>query len=230
MQFAATVPSNNISDGITPSATGVFEDPAAQKVYIYLAANNIVTFKYSKRETTSDANTYLYTMEGDVDTVISAINTQLSKVESNVNTTLSSVKGALDKAGKYYNKVRPTLNKVISKVNYILDNANQLLQPIMLGVADGEAFRLSEVKAAPTILKANGENAVVLAPTSYTLELLAPAYKKSIKVNKKELNATLDGATKTVVASLISGLNTIEYEVMDFYGNKVAKKYYIEVK
>lgn len=230
MQFAATVPSNNISDGITPNNIGVFEDPAAQKVYIYLAANNIVTFKYSKRETTSTANTYLYTMEGDVDTVISAINTQLSKVESNVNTTLSSVKGALDKAGKYYNKVAPKLNKVISKVNYILDNANQLLQPIMLGVADGEAFRLSEVEAAPTVVKANGENAIVLAPTSYTLELLAPAYKKSIKVNKKELNATLDGATKTVVASLISGLNTIEYEVMDFYGNKVAKKYYIEVK
>ena len=101
----------------------------------------------------------------------------------------------------------------------------------MLGVADGEAFRLSEVKAAPTILKANGENAIVLAPTSYTLELLAPAYKKSIKVNGTELNtAELDGNTKTVVASLKSGKNKIEYSVMDFYGNVVDKKYYIEVK
>ena len=231
MQFAATVPSNNISDGITPNAIGVFEDPAAQKVYIYLAANNIVTFKYSKRETTSTANTYLYTMEGDVDTVISAINTQLSKVESNVNTTLNSVKDALNKAGKYYNKVAPKLNKVISKVNYILDNANQLLQPIMLGVADGDPFRLSEVEAAPTILDGNGENAIVLAPTSYTLELLAPAYKKSIKVNGTQFNdANLDGATKTVVANLKSGLNTIEYSTMDFYGNVVNKNYYIYVK
>ena len=171
-----------------------------------------------------------YVITGDVNAIVGQINTQLKSIIGNVNTTLGSVSGAIAKVEKYYNKVRPTLNKVISKVNYILDNANQLLQPIMLGVADGEAFRLSEVKAAPTILKANGENAVVLAPTSYTLELLAPAYKKSIKVNTKELNATLDGATKTVVASLKSGLNTIEYEVMDFYGNKVAKKYYIEVK
>ena len=174
---------------------------------------------------------YTVTIAKDATNIINDLNAQLSSVEGQVNSTLGSVKDALNKAGKYYNKVAPKLNKVISKVNYVLDNANQLLQPIMLGVADGEAFRLSEVKAAPTILKANGENAIVLAPTSYTLELLAPAYKKSIKVNTTELNtAELDGNTKTVVASLISGLNTIEYEVMDFYGNKVAKKYYIEVK
>ena len=101
----------------------------------------------------------------------------------------------------------------------------------MLGVADGEAFRLSEVEAAPSIVKANGENAIVLAPTSYTLELLAPAYKKSIKVNGTELNtAELDGNTKTVVASLKSGKNEIVYEAVDFYGEKVSKKYYIEVR
>lgn len=174
---------------------------------------------------------YTVTIAKDATNIINDLNAQLSSVEGQVNSTLGSVKDALNKAGKYYNKVAPKLNKVISKVNYVLDNANQLLQPIMLGVADGEAFRLSEVEAAPTIVKANGENAVVLAPTSYTLELLAPAYKKSIKVNGTELNtAELDGNTKTVVASLKSGKNKIEYSVMDFYGNVVDKKYYIEVK
>ena len=167
----------------------------------------------------------------DANKIITDLNNQLASVEGQVNTTLGSVKDALNKAGKYYNKVAPKLNKVISKVNYILDNANQLLQPIMLGVADGDAFRLSEVEAAPSVVKANGENAIVLAPTSYTLELLAPAYKKSIKVNGTQLNdANLDGATKTVVANLKSGLNTIEYSTMDFYGNVVNKNYYIYVK
>ena len=175
--------------------------------------------------------TYEFTIAQDANKIINDLNAQLSSVEGQVNTTLGSVKDALNKAGKYYNKVAPKLNKVISKVNYILDNANQLLQPIMLGVADGEAFRLSEVEAAPTVVKANGENAIVLAPTSYTLELLAPAYKKSIKVNGTELNtAELDGNTKTVVASLKSGKNEIVYEAVDFYGEKVSKKYYIEVR
>lgn len=166
----------------------------------------------------------------DANKIITDLNDQLVSVEGQVNTTLGSVKDALNKAGKYYNKVAPKLNKVISKVNYILDNANQLLQPIMLGVADGDAFRLSEVEAAPSVVKANGENAIVLAPTSYTLELLAPAYKKSIKVNGTQLNdANLDGATKTVVTNLKSGLNTIEYSTMDFYGNVVTKNYYVQV-
>ena len=174
---------------------------------------------------------YEFTIAQNANKIITDLNNQLASVEGQVNSTLSSVKDAIAKAGKYYNKVAPKLNKVISKVNYVLDNANQLLQPIMLGVADGEAFRLSEVEAAPTILEGNGENAIVLAPTSYTLELLAPAYKKSIKVNGTQLNdANLDGATKTVVANLKSGLNTIEYSTMDFYGNVVNKNYYIYVK
>lgn len=195
--------------------------------------NTVFTISYTDKKavTVGGAACTEFTVTGDVNSILNNLNNSLHSVETQVNTTLGSVRGALDKVEKYYNKVRPTLNKVISKVNYVLDNANQLLQPIMLGVADGEAFRLSEVEAAPSIVKANGENAIVLAPTSYTLELLAPAYKKSIKVNGTELNtAELDGNTKTVVASLKSGKNEIVYEAVDFYGEKVSKKYYIEVK
>ena len=223
MQFAATPTGTTIP---SPVADGIYDD--GDKLTIIVSGDPIV-FDYSERTGTSAP--YTYSMKGDITSIISELNTNLSNAAQNVNSTLNSVKDALNKAGKYYNKVAPKLNKVISKVNYVLDNANQLLQPIMLGVADGEAFRLSEVEAAPTVVKANGENAIVLAPTSYTLELLAPAYKKSIKVNGTELNtAELDGNTKTVVASLKSGKNEIVYEAVDFYGEKVSKKYYIEVR
>ena len=218
---------------IATTGTNVIDDPTDQTLTIKVdgSPSELIVIKYTDKKLVSGSTTYEYTISGDVSTVVSQINTQLNSIIGSVNTTLGSVRGALDKAGKYYNKVAPKLNKVISKVNYVLDNANQLLQPIMLGVADGEAFRLSEVEAAPTVVKANGENAIVLAPTSYTLELLAPAYKKSIKVNGTELNtAELDGNTKTVVASLKSGKNEIVYEAVDFYGEKVSKKYYIEVR
>ncbi len=204
--------------------------PAVDGMYYQLVTIPFTSYE-DVTEPGSVLKTYEFTIAQDANKIITDLNDQLASVEGQVNTTLGSVKDALNKAGKYYNKVAPKLNKVISKVNYILDNANQLLQPIMLGVADGEAFRLSEFEAAPTILEGNGENAIVLAPTSYTLELLAPAYKKSIKVNGTQLNdANLDGATKTVVANLKSGLNTIEYSTMDFYGNVVNKNYYIYVK
>ena len=223
MQFAATPTGTTIP---SPVADGIYDD--GDKLTIIVSGDPIV-FDYSER--TGATAPYTYSMKGDITSIISELNTNLSNAAQKVNSTLNSVNDAIAKAGKYYNKVAPKLNKVISKVNYVLDNANQLLQPIMLGVADGEAFRLSEVEAAPTVVKANGENAIVLAPTSYTLELLAPAYKKSIKVNGTQLNdANLDGATKTVVANLQSGINTIEYSTMDFYGNVVNKNYYIYVK
>ena len=230
MKFAAAA--QQIAAGNTvPTLDGIYDDYANGDNKLYIVVDGeVLIFGYVDR-VQKDATTYEYSISGDVTSVISQINNSLTKAAADVNKTLGTVQDALDKAGKYYNKVAPKLNKVISKVNYVLDNANQLLQPIMLGVADGEAFRLSEVEAAPTVVKANGENAIVLAPTSYTLELLAPAYKKSIKVNGTELNtAELDGNTKTVVASLKSGKNEIVYEAVDFYGEKVSKKYYIEVR
>ena len=176
--------------------------------------------------------------EGDTKAEITVKLDDLRKVVEDLNTQVENMVGDVNKlfdkaeslAGRFDN-IASKVNTVISAANKFIDNANQYLQPIMLGVANDGAFRLSEVKDIPTVVKANGENAIILAPTSYTLELLAPAYKKSIKVNGTELNnETLDGATKTVVANLKSGLNEIEYSTMDFYGKVRNKKYYVEVK
>lgn len=163
----------------------------------------------------------------DLRKVVEELNAQVENMVGDVNKLFDKAESF---AGRFDN-IASKVNTVISAANKFIDNANQYLQPIMLGVANDGAFRLSEVQAIPTVVKANGDNAIVLVPTSYTLELLAPAYKKSIKVNGTQLNdANLDGATKTVVANLKSGLNTIEYSTMDFYGNVVNKNYYIYVK
>ena len=158
------------------------------------------------------------------------LNSVITGVVGDVN---SMIDKAYDLAGNFDTKVIKRLNKIISAINSKLDNANQYLQPIMLAAGQGEAMRLSEVAAVPSVFDSKGvaNPSVVLIPTSYTAELLAPSYKKSIKVNGTQVNvANLDGATKTVSATLKSGLNTIEYSTMDFYGNVVNKNYYIYVK
>ena len=158
------------------------------------------------------------------------LNSVITGVVGDVN---SMIDKAYDLAGNFDTKVIKRLNKIISAINSKLDNANQYLQPIMLAAGEGEAMRLSEVAAVPSVFDSKGvaNPSVVLIPTSYTAELLAPSYKKSIKVNGTQVNvANLDGATKTVSATLKSGLNTIEYSTMDFYGNVVNKNYYIYVK
>lgn len=163
----------------------------------------------------------------------------VEKLATDLNNVITGVvgdaNGMIDKAyefaAKFDTKVVKRLNKIIKALNNKFDNANQYLQPIMLAAGNGEAFRLSEVAWAPSVLKSEGVAApsVVLIPTSYTVEMLAPAYKKSIKVNGEELNASLDGTVKTVAATLKAGPNTIEYATMDYYGNVVNKTYYINV-
>ena len=77
-----------------------------------------------------------------------------------------------------------TVNDLVKQANNWIKNANNLLQPVLLwcdsenvGLLGG---MLSGNYAVGTIIPAGGS--VALVPTSYTLELLAPAYKKSIVV------------------------------------------------
>ena len=73
-------------------------------------------------------------------------------------------------------------NSYATKANKFIRNANNLLQPVLLW-CDGQNFgqlggMVSGNYAVGTIVPAGG--AVALVPTTYTLELLAPAYKKSV--------------------------------------------------
>lgn len=157
--------------------------------------------------------------------VVAKINTQISGMVGDVNKLFGNAEDLAGSADKYINKA----NSVISKVNKFLDNAGEYVKPVMLAACNGGAFRLSEIEEGAPTVKANGENAIVLIPTSYTLELLAPAYKKSVKVNGKEVNASLDGKVKTINANLVEGMNTIEYSAMDYYGIPETRTYFINV-
>ena len=99
----------------------------------------------------------------------------------------------------------------------------------MVAVGSNDAVRLSEVDGVYT--QFSGAGSVILVPTSYTAELLAPAYKKSIKIdNGAELVENCDGTVKTLSAELTKGKHTITYRVMDYYGTIITKNYYVEVK
>ena len=170
---------------------------------------------------------YTVTISHDeLKSIVSEINTQMSGIVNDVNNMFDKVS---DLAAAADGKLA-LVNKLINKTNYTIDNINQYLQPIALAVCEGKAVRLSEVPGCYTQFKVEGnEGSIVLAPTSYTLELLAPAYKKSIKVDNKELNPTLDGSVKTVDVTLGVGNHTITVSSMDFYGNVVTKNYYVQV-
>ena len=165
--------------------------------------------------------------------MIDEINSNVGGMLSNVNELVDKVQSGFDKIN---NNVITRLNKVIAKANKILENPNALLQPVMLYNDANGAGRLSESSIAPTRFNLNGksEGAITLVATSYTGEMLAPAWKKHISVEGEgasvNVSGVIDGAQKVITFTAKPGKYTINYDAIDFYGKVRNKKYYVEVK
>lgn len=165
--------------------------------------------------------------------MIDEINSNVGGMLSNVNELVDKVQSGFDKIN---NSVITRLNKVIAKANKILGNPNALLQPVMLYNDANGAGRLSESSIAPTRFNLNGksEGAITLVATSYTGEMLAPAWKKHISVEGEgasvNVSGVIDGAQKVITFTAKPGKYTINYDAIDFYGKVRNKKYYVEVK
>ena len=165
--------------------------------------------------------------------IVNQINDQVGGMMDDVNDLLDKVQGGFDKIN---NSVIARLNMVIAKANKILDNPNALLQPVMLYNDANGSGRLSESPIAPTRFNLNGksEGAITLVATSYTGEMLAPAWKKHICVEGEgasvNVSGVIDGAQKIITLTAKPGKYTINYDAIDFYGKVRNKKYYVEVK
>jgi uncharacterized FlaG/YvyC family protein len=192
----------------------------------------------------SEINKYLKDMIGD-------INSQLGDVDDLVN-QFNGVEGKVNSAIDKVNSFVSRINNFTNKINTRLDNLNAYLQVTMLyETEDGDLAQLSNSGAGASQITA-GKDAV-LYPTSYTADIVVPAYKKYVaftKVNGASdseqaallsqlntgdyLNQVLDGNTKAIklnVPSSFSG-KTLEltYSALDYSGYTSTRKFYIYVK
>lgn len=157
----------------------------------------------------SEINKYLEDMIGD-------INSQLGDVDDLVdqfNGVEGKVNSAIDKVNSFVSRV----NNLTSKINTRLDNLNAYLQVTMLyETEDGDFAQLSNSGAGASQITA-GKDAV-LYPTSYTAEIVVPAYKKFVAFTK------VNGASDSEQATLLSQLNTGDYLNTVLEGNTKAIK------
>lgn len=192
----------------------------------------------------NEINSYLSTMIGDINSQLGDVNdlvNQFNGIEGKVNS-------AIDKVNSFVSRI----NNFTNKINTRLDNLNAYLQVTMLyETEDGDLAQLSNSGAGASQITA-GKDAV-LYPTSYTADIVVPAYKKYVaftKVNGASdseqaallsqlntgdyLNQVLDGNTKAIklnVPSSFSG-KTLEltYSALDYSGYTSTRKFYIYVK
>ena len=169
--------------------------------------------------------------------IINNINNQVGNMIGNVNNIVDKVQGWSDKID---GQVITRLNSYIKKFEHLLTKSNSLLQPTMLYTAqNGSWNQLPNAKEAAAHLKLNGGKAsTVFVATSYTGELLAPAYKKYVHVNGPE-GATVTGANinKVIDGNIYKigfeankpGTYEIVYEAVDYSGKTVKRTFYVKV-
>ena len=170
--------------------------------------------------------------------IINSINNQVGNMIGNVNNIVDKVQGYTETIdGKYITGI----NNFIQKFENLLRKSNSLLQPAMFYVTNNGSWgQLAREKEGASYLKLQGAKAsTVLVASSYTGEILAPAYKKYVHVTKapagahvtgENLNKIIDGNLHKIgFEADKAGDYELTYEAVDYTGHPVSKTFWIKV-
>ena len=160
----------------------------------------------------------------------------LASANKQIAGKLQPIKNVLSNVNAKWENVIAKVNPLLSKVASKIGSANKLLQPTILYVdQNGNPNTLSTI-GGRLGTRFVGTGATTLYATSWTAELLAPAYKKSISVLEKGATVTLaDGTTsaaepfdgsinKVIFNATKAGKYTIVYKAIDYSGVEAEKK------
>ena len=212
--------------------------------------------KYYDSYTDSEGNTYTYWYWGYngegtynyermyvFESTDNTIDELLSSINDQIGTQLQPVKDAITNAATKWDNAITPVNNLLHKINAHISDVNQLLQPTMLykSTKTNSWNTLSTLKGKLGT-RMTGTGSTVLVATSWTGELLAPAYKKSVYVKESGANVTLmdgktsaktpfDGSTQKVLfTATAKGDYTIVYKAVDYSGVETTKEYNITVE
>lgn len=178
----------------------------------------------------------------DVNDVIEQLK-KVNDIEDDIENIKGDIKSEISKYFDIFNK----------KFSNIINSINKALRPVLLVKTESGYHKLSQSVSIPTRIEGTK---FIVAPTSYTAEYLAPAYKKFVavtnvyKVSDLSVNAqggdasclaALNAANKqTDYAKVLDGgkqlmefnaeegyVYEILYTAADFYGYVDAKKFYV---
>ena len=155
---------------------------------------------------------------GEFNTAFASLNDAGASINKKIDRIATIINSYIDKANGY-----------INRANSVLANLNNAIQPVLIwsdGTNAGELGGfVSGTYAAGTTVKAGSDLALIA--TSYSLELLAPAYKKSLIVT----NAYKGGNTahtNNELKQAVKALNAdIQAQGFDVFSGQSLKKPYI---
>ena len=175
-----------------------------------------------------------------ITTTDSTIADVVAELNSQIAGKLQPIKNDINKVGDKWENVIAKVNPLLKKVASKIGSANKLLQPTILYVdQNGNPNTLSTI-GGRLGTRFVGTGATTLYATSWTAELLAPAYKKSISVLEKGATVTLTDGTsaaepfagsvnKVIFNATKAGKYTIVYKAIDYSGVEVEKTFNVNV-
>lgn len=190
------------------------------------------------------------TIEGSVNDMINDV---ISDLEDSVNDMISGILSGVESFLDIYNQVADIINS-------FLTDPNHYLQATMYYQASSGYYQVSTLKAFPTTMKLDGGNATTLLATSFSGEVIVPAYKKfvgctNVWVTGDEETSAVNGDATCI--SLLTQYNDLDfiaeptvgelhrfpfyatkagytyeivYSALDYHGVTSSRKYYISVK
>lgn len=196
-----------------------------------------------------DEATYNYERMYVFESTDNTIDELLSSINDQIGTQLQPVKDAITNAATKWDNAITPVNNLLHKINAHISDVYQLLQPTLLykSTKTNSWNTLSRLKGKLGT-RMTGTGSTVLVATSWTGELLAPAYKKSVYVkgNPAEAKVTLmdgktpamkfAGSTQKVLFTATPAAKgksyTIVYEAVDYSGISCEpkKEYHITVE
>ena len=205
------------------------------------------TLKNSTLETQVFAEDYAEVPVGEriysIKTKDTTIADLLASANEQIAKKLQPVKNVLSNVNSKWENVIAKVNPLLKKVSSKIGSANKMLQPTILYLdQNGNPNTLSTI-GGRLGTRFVGTGATTLYATSWTAELLAPAYKKQIFVKEpgaeilvngkatKE-GETFDGSLNKVIFNATKGNTTytIVYKAVDYSGVEVEKTFYVNVK
>lgn len=188
---------------------------------------------------------------------LQASDNELNELMDQVNYLLDNLKGLEATFNQYVDDLKSSLTSFLDKFNNkfcnLINSTNKALRPVLFANTNKGYVKLSQNLSIPTEITGT---TLELIPSSYTMEYLAPAYKKLVGVtnvykdganaqagdadcmsalnsaNQGEQMATiLEGNVYKVVADFQPGyVYEVVYTAVDYHGMVDAKKFYISVK
>lgn len=207
-------------------------------------------------------NEALGSAAGDVSAYIKDVVDQLNEQVAQINDIIDQLRD-INEIGNKLDEVEDKIYDYLSKGENLLlkfvNNANELLQPMMLAKTADSYVVLSRSASAPTKFSASSmtSDGLILRPTTYSAEVLAPAFKKFVGVaNVYKNGKSAQGGDADCLAALKAVNNAssdlckvqdgewnkaqlkgakagyvyeIVYTAADFSGKIVVKRFYIEL-